>query len=199
MWARAGIQGLTSAPAGVSALSSVPDGACSGPVHSPTGGGRAQVSWSLLWTRQMAQRSPCRLKGLYLLCLLCHLFTLFLLLSLVPSPPLSGFHAAVPTFLSWGLCVCSSPELSEVITGDSSPMTGIHVKRGSGIQTCTLGECYGKVKAESYKPGTPKIGHSAADSPSQPQRQSIPVTFAVLGYQPMQTNTTKFSLSHVQT
>lgn len=43
--ARAGVQGVTSAPAEVSVLSSVPDGACSGPAHSPAGGGRAQVSW----------------------------------------------------------------------------------------------------------------------------------------------------------
>lgn len=44
----AGMQGVTSAPAGVSALSSVPGAACSGLARSPAGGGRAQASWTLL-------------------------------------------------------------------------------------------------------------------------------------------------------
>lgn len=54
----AGVQGVTSAPAGVSALSSVPGAACLGLVHSPAGGGRAQASWTLF----VAPRPPTKLK-----------------------------------------------------------------------------------------------------------------------------------------
>lgn len=49
---KAGVQGATCAPAAVSVLSSVPDGACSGPARSPVGCGRAQVSWTCLSLQQ---------------------------------------------------------------------------------------------------------------------------------------------------
>lgn len=56
---RAGMQGVTCALAAVSVLSSVPDGACSGPSRSPAGRERAQLSWTLLIPPTDSEWSPC--------------------------------------------------------------------------------------------------------------------------------------------
>lgn len=56
---RAGMRGVTCALAAVSVLSSVPDGACSGPSRSPAGHERVQVSWTLLVPPTDSEWSPC--------------------------------------------------------------------------------------------------------------------------------------------
>lgn len=105
------MQGVTSAPAGVSELSSVPDGACSGPARSPAGRWeQTQVSRTLhaqhagpRW--RATGRGPSRGPQGPLCPLLPppHCLSCF-----SPSSTLLTLESP-DTVLSWGLSTCSSP------------------------------------------------------------------------------------------